>query len=277
MKALIDSDIFCYEFGNMEDLETGGLLPWPITRKLVDDRIQQILTAVEATSSVFYLTDSKSNFRNEVATILPYKGHRVSEKPPHWENIRQHLIDNYDAQVQYGIEADDAMGIAQCDDNRELVLSEADAGGTIICSRDKDMDMIPGWHYSWECGKQKERKWFVTEQMGIRSFYKQLLTGDSTDNILGLFGVGKAAACVKRIDTYEAEQDMFDEVWKRYEERFGAHAWRFLVENAQLLWILRTPKPKFEGDGTDQLLSKLQELYGEYEENLISEASSNAT
>jgi hypothetical protein len=231
MKALIDADIFPYEFGNMEDLETGGLLAWEITRKLVDDRIQSILTAVDATSSIFYLTDSKSNFRNKVATILPYKGHRTSEKPPHWAAIRQHLIDNYGAEVQYGIEADDAMGIYQY---------QAEGDDTIICSRDKDMDMIDGWHYSWPCGKQLEKKWYVNDVDGLRSFYKQLLTGDTTDNILGLFGVGRAAASVKRVATCTNERDMFAEVWPEYVKRFGNHAYDNLIENARLLWILRT-------------------------------------
>lgn len=278
MKALIDADLFCYSFGNMEELETGGLLPIEITLSLVDANINSILSATKADTCQLYLTDSPSNFRNKVATILPYKGGRPSEKPPHHAAIKQHLIDNWDAEVCYGIEADDKLGIEQCYDNRELVLSEADAGDTVICSRDKDLDMIPGWHYSWECGKQEERKFFTTELDGTRSFYKQLLTGDkSVDNILGLFGVGKGAACVKRIDTYEDEQAMFRECWLRYQERFGAYAWKFLTENAQLLWILREPKPTYEGEFEDQLLSRLQELHDEYEENLIIEASGNAT
>jgi len=286
VKALIDADILPYEFGNMEDLETGGLLPLPITLKLVDDRIQQILTAVEATSSNFYLTDSKANFRNQVATILPYKGHRDTEKPPHWEAIRQHLIDNYDAEVQYGIEADDAMGIAQTQAVAEIETAELEViqygachkqfpTDTIICSRDKDMDMIPGWHYSWECGKQKERKWFVDDQMGIRSFYKQLLTGDSTDNILGLFGVGKAAACVKRIDTYSTEQEMFAECYARYSERFGYHGYNTMLENAQLLWILRNSDGDFYPQG--EIEDRLEDLHCAYQENINSKASGDAT
>lgn len=280
MKALIDADIFCYEFGNMTDLETGGLLPWEITRSLVDKRIAAILEAVEADSAVYYLTDSKSNFRNEVATILPYKGHRTADKPPHWTNIRQHLIDNYDAEVQYGIEADDACGIEQCKLYKDQLgeqfglhrymfdgTEDIEADGVpIICSRDKDMDMIPGWHYSWECGKQKEKKWFVSELDGIKSFYKQLLTGDSTDNILGLFGVGKAAACVKRIDTYEHEVDMFKECYARYYERFGAHWYDMMIENAQLLWILRqSTDPLYITEVGDEVVGRLEDMLGQAE------------
>lgn len=258
MKALIDADIFCYEFGNMTELETGELLPWEITRSLVDERIDSILKAVEATSSVFYLTDSKSNFRNEVATILPYKGHRPADKPPHWANIRQHLIDNYDAEVQYGIEADDACGIEQTRMNTNAGVVGKDEGWSIICSRDKDLSMIPGWHYQWPCGKQKEKKWFVNEEEGIRFFYKQLLTGDATDNILGLYRIGDKASCVKALDDMTDEVDMFEHVLLEYRARFGSYWELFMYENAHLLWIRR-------GEDPDDLKNRLDNLLGEAE------------
>ena len=260
MKAIIDADIICYEFGNMKDLDDDTLLPWEIVRKFVDERIDNIFEGAGATSAVYYLTDSKSNFRNQVATILPYKGHRPTEKPPYWGNIRQHLIDNYDAEVIYGMEADDKCGIEQHKDWTEMVkymdgsewskgtLAEGKWGdhcNTIICSRDKDLKMIPGWHYSWECGNQKEKKWFVSEQDGIRFFYKQLLTGDATDNILGLYRVGDKAACVKQLDDIDDEYDMYCHVYKEYKSRFGSYGFQFLEENAKLLWILREEENEF--------------------------------
>ena len=271
MIALIDADILPYEFGNMSDLETGDLLAWPIVRKFVDERIDYILDAVGATTSVLYLTDSESNFRNKVATILPYKGHRPTDKPPHWEMVRQHLIDNYDATVCYGMEADDALGIAQCIDVNSSyhVVGEAkdqldwldeNLCNTIICSRDKDLHMITGWHYSWPCGNQKERKWFVNETDGIRFFYKQLLTGDATDNILGLYRVGDKAACVKALDDMTDEYDMYSSVYREYQSRFGSYAYQFLLENARLLWILREGVENNPFHHEDEVYSRLEEL-----------------
>lgn len=265
MIAVIDADIICYEFGNMRDLESTEILPWPIVRKFVDERIAMILEESESTDYIMYLTDSKSNFRIEAATIVPYKGKRPSDKPPHWENIREHLIEQYDAKLITGMEADDACGIVQYTSFFAVCMNHMYGGNptkdshkTIICSRDKDLDMIPGWHYQWECGKQAMRRWFIDEQDAIRSFYKQLLTGDSTDNILGLFGVGKAAACVKRIDNYDTEQEMFNECLDRYTERFGSYARQFLEENAKLLWILRT-------DNTNEIIERLDPLFTRYE------------
>lgn len=245
MKALIDADILPYEFGGMVQLEDPEKpLEWAILRSLVDERIASILKAVgraEAVDGEFFLTDSSSNFRIETATIVPYKGHRAQEKPYHWEKVRQHIIDAYGGSVQRGIEADDRLGIDQCGTAAKYLYSDHPEPWieTIICSRDKDLNMIPGWHYQWECGKQKEKLWFQDETEAIRCFYRQLLTGDSTDNILGLFGVGNSSTLVKKIDEFVDERDMLLHVYAQYKNRFGSYAWQFLIENAKLLWILR--------------------------------------
>lgn len=253
MIALIDADILGYEFGNMKQLEEPDKpLEWEIVRSMVDDRINQIKEAVGASVVRLYLTDSKSNFRLSVCTILPYKGNRPTEKPYHWERIRQHLIDEYDAEVQYGIEADDRLGIEQMKDLdadwnfvSSVSYKKKEACKTIICSRDKDLHMIPGWHYVWQCGNQKEQLFFQDELSAIRCFYKQLLTGDrSTDNILGLYGVGASSSLVKRIEDLDDEQLMFNHVFKCYEDRFGSYAQDFMWENAGLLWMLREEPPR---------------------------------
>ena len=260
MLALIDADIICYEFGNMRDLETSETLAWPIVRKFVDERISKILEETEATDYMLFLTESRSNFRKDVATILPYKGNRPSDKPPHWENIREHLIEEYEAEVVKGFEADDALGIKQMaliKGDRSLSHIEVE---TIICSRDKDLGMIPGWHYQWECGKQAMRKWFVDETDGLRFFYKQLITGDSTDNILGLFGVGEKSTLVKALDNIDDELEMYRHVRSKYEDRFGSYYWQFLLENAKLLWILREPVGDALGAAESQVYDRLIKL-----------------
>ena len=44
--------------------------------------------------------------------------------------------------------------------------------GTVICSRDKDLKMVPGYHYSWGSGKQPEKEtWFVPEEEGHKFFF----------------------------------------------------------------------------------------------------------
>jgi hypothetical protein len=98
MKALIDADIFQYEFGSCTDSEYKPLA-WPLVQARVQGRINTILEATGATSYQLYLTsDDKSNFRYKIATIRPYKGHRPTEKPYWYNGIRNFLVDHRGAQ-----------------------------------------------------------------------------------------------------------------------------------------------------------------------------------
>ena len=253
MKALIDGDIFAYEFGAATD-DQYHPLSWPLVQARVQSRISGILEATNADDYQIYLTsEDKSNFRIDLATIKPYKGHRPSEKPHHYERIREFLIKHRGAIEVHGMEADDALSIEQWKNLLETSTPDPNnnAGingrylddrlaNTVICSRDKDLDMVPGYHYSWSAGKQKEKEmWWQDEIGGLRCFYSQLLTGDSTDNIPGLYGVGKSSKLLSQLLDMGDELSMYEHVLNQYELRFGSYAEQFLIENARLLWMLR--------------------------------------
>jgi hypothetical protein len=223
--SLLDGDILGYELG--QDCIAGNYILWKEARYNCDKKVQHIIDQAGCCSAEVYLTDSQSNFRIALATIKPYKGNRDEHnKPPYWDKIRHHLLGQHGAEVCYGYEADDAMAMGQSDD-------------TVICSRDKDPDQVPGWHYSWECGKQKERKLYqVSEVEGLRTFYTQLIMGDTGDNIPGLFRVGRVTAD-KQLAQCICELEMYKVVQKMYEDRFGSYWELFLVENAKLLYLLR--------------------------------------
>ena len=242
MHALLDADIFLYEMGSATDDE-GYPLAWPLVQARLDARIEQILEAVEAETWQGYIT-GQGNFRESISTIKDYKGNRDRGTRPFWHQaVHSYLVNDRSVIVCHGLEADDQISM----DHGE---------GTIICSRDKDLKQVPGWHYSWPSWKQEEqRPYYITETDGLRFFYKQLLTGDATDNILGLYGVGQKAACVQRIDTLEEEIDMFREVHEQYYLRFGNHWQMFMSENGTLLWLLRHPE--------DSWHAKMQRLWKE--------------
>ena len=155
------------------------------------------------------------------------------------------------------------MSIEQYKENAvNLDTGECVGGSTIICSRDKDLNMVPGYHYGWEAGLCKERPvWFQDDLGGLKLFYKQLLTGDSTDNILGLFRTGPKAASVLRIDSMDNELDMYVSVFKEYQDRFGAYAEKFLIENARLLWMLQERGQLWEPTVT---MHQLREMHGDW-------------
>ena len=212
MIALIDADLVAYRCAATvtEDMEQD------IAFYRMDVLVQQIIEATDVTGTILYLT-GKNNFRKKINP--DYKANRKDTIPPvYLQECRQYLVDNHNAIISDGCEADDLLGINQTQD-------------TIICSLDKDLRMIPGNHYNWT----KVELDRVTKQDGLRHFYKQMLIGDKSDNIFGVDKIGPVKAA-KLIDHLDDEQDMFEAVWAKYNE----DAARF-VTNANCLWIQRNP------------------------------------
>jgi len=196
-----------------------------------------------------YLSGGK-NFRYDIAKTRPYKGNRDdSQRPTHEEAIRTYLKSKWNTVVTDGIEADDALGIA---------MSKYGADG-VICSVDKDLDMIPGKHYNFV----EDIEYEVDEELAWRTFCKQLLTGDSTDNIPGLKGIGGAKA-EKMLEGFTRDE-WFPEVVANYARRSGRTDWfEYLREQAKLIWIMRHPTDP----EVDMMLEGMDAYGGEVDETV---------
>ena len=253
MKALIDFDILRYEIGF--GAETGWrtedtIPPWDYVEQMLYERINSILFIAGADSYQGYLSEGKC-FRYDIAKRKPYKGTRKNVKPWHFNNLTQYMIHQLGAKVITGIEADDAMAIHHRDNNTE----------TIVCTRDKDLRQLPGWHYSWELWKQpsygpinitREGEITLSEDNkkiignGLAFFYSQMLMGDAADNIPGLPGCGPVKANTI-LDC--SSNNMFDAVTIEYEEFYGADWEEELTEQGQLCWLVR----ELNKDGSPKL------------------------
>lgn len=266
MKPLIDGDILLHEIGwssQFKDKDTGEeiLFDFDYVRELLDRKIALICDEVEATEApTIFITDSPwlnervnkerkwqglepleyvPGFRYEIAKTKPYKGQRKNPKPFHFYNIIAYLRSEYDVVIaREGLEADDLICATQ--------FRRKDGGApTVICSRDKDLRICPGWHYSWECGGQASIGPEYTDDIGWLEgnigygkafFYYQMLVGDSADNIPGLEGVGPARA-KKLLEGCTTERDYFQAVKKAYKEKLGEESKTFFMEQANLLWM----------------------------------------
>lgn len=228
MKALLDLDILPYELGSVlgEDISTYRV------EQYVDKKIEGIIRSSGATEYKGFLTDSKTNFRIPVATVSTYKGHRTKEKPHHWHYIRDYMMCNYDVDMVVGYEADDFIG-EEC---------KKDIERTIICTRDKDLDTVPGWHYRWACGeKQPERKYYLSDKQAMEFFYYQLLVGDMADNIKGVLGIGKKKAETILGDC-ETEEENFLACQRTYIQVYGGGEDRpILYQTEQGEWVRKCP------------------------------------
>lgn len=115
------------------------------------------------------------NFRK---TLYPdYKANRTQPKPVYLDSVRNLLIEEWEATVCAGYEADDGLGIAANED-------------TIIVGIDKDLKQIPGRHYNFV----KDTSVEVSPEDAAIFFYTQMLTGDSSDNVRGIDGIGPVRA-----------------------------------------------------------------------------------
>ena len=215
MIALIDADVVAYRiaFGCNDDPEKVAIA------KAAEFLEDLVFTFVDADDCEGYLT-GKDNYRHEIAKTVPYKANRVAEKPKHLGIIREYMISAWAFSVQEKQEADDAISI------RAYALGEEDY---IICSIDKDLDNVRGWHYNFG----KNQKYFVKEEEAIRNFYRQVLTGDRVDNVPGLPGIGPKKA-EKILQDCCTEEELYKAVLEAYKGDVG-----LLTEQAQLLWLRR--------------------------------------
>lgn len=212
MIALIDSDLVTFRCAASAESE-----PEDIAILRVDKLMRDIIQAVEAESYVSFLT-GPGNFRKNINP--EYKANRKDKPLPiHLNACRQFLIEEWNTKVTEGYEADDALGIEQ------------QVEESVICSLDKDLDQIPGYHYNWVSGEM----YTVSELEGIKHFWKQMLIGDRADNIFGIDKIGKVKAG-KLIDPLTDQEEMFWTVSNLY----GTDSERFWM-NTDCLWIWRKP------------------------------------
>lgn len=143
-----------------------------------------------------------------------------------------------------GMEADDMLGIRQ--------IEEGD--NSVIVSRDKDLRIIPGWHYGYGVGNQKEQDLEWIEPLGylrlttkgklkgagMRFFFAQCLMGDRTDNIMGLRRTADIQA-FNILKGCENEEELYAKTIEAYQNSYNDEeaAYAAFCENATLLWMCR--------------------------------------
>lgn len=223
--ALVDGDIVCYR--SAASCQKQGVVVEPVEVAImrVNDLMSRILQETSADTYKAYLTGSE-NYRYKYNP--DYKGNRKDTPRPEWlQQCREHLVMQWNASVEDGQEADDAMGIEQ--------MASKD---TVICSIDKDLLMIPGEHYDFVKGIHREQ--FTIP--AIRHFYWQLIMGDRTDNIFGFDGKARQTVpkflepVINELESYDDELDMFEFVRGLYNDDTR------LLMNGVCLWIRRNPE-----------------------------------
>ena len=264
MKALIDADILRYEIGWgaltgwKAITETEDIPPFDYVEKLLLQRIASIQEVTNSGSYCLYLTEGHT-FRYDIAKTKPYKGTRKENKPWHFDNLTAYMQGALECHTVTHIEADDALAIDALQD----------VENTIICTRDKDLRQVPVNVYSWELGRQPSFGPAIIDKVGsielidgklkgtgFAFFCAQMLMGDGVDNIPGVPKVGPVKAYeilapILQMEIYdEIKFHLLDEVQYSYQEYYGDEWEERMLEQGQLLWIVRRLNAM---DGTPEL------------------------
>lgn len=216
IQALIDGDIVAFRSGfsceswvlDEHGEKQKAVLPIEIAYARTHTMLEKLLAEVGTDNYKIFLTDSNGNFRKTVCA--DYKANRKDvPRPIHLKALETFLERSWGAERAVGCEADDLMGICQTT-NKELGID------SVICTIDKDLDTITGKHYNfvkceWHDVDEDEAQFF---------FYKQLLMGDTTDNITGVPGIGPKKAEKALQPYFGNELEMYRVVYGMYQEAY---------------------------------------------------------
>ena len=189
----------------------------------LDKRIEHILNACNTSLYDGYFTSGRC-YRYEVEP--EYKGTRKGKpKPPIFHAMKEYLTQKYGFWAVKQLEADDLASYYSYSDNRS----------TIVCSPDKDvLGQCIGMHYNY----QKAEFWHTTPEGANKFLWKQVLMGDSTDNIKGIPGVGDKTA-TNWLKNRKNDFEGF--ALKQYVEKFGmVEGLMEFHKNFRLVYLLKT-------------------------------------
>ncbi|CAB4141032.1 hypothetical protein UFOVP411_22 [uncultured Caudovirales phage] len=225
--ALIDGDILAYRIGfASQDVEERHAVS-----RLRETVLDIAFQGADADRYRGFLSPRGPVFRHRIATLAPYKGTRKQEKPIHFDALRAFMHDRLGFEMAVDEEADDLIGI-------EAVFGGDD---TVICTLDKDLDMIPGWHYNF--AKRETR--YIGPEEALANFYRQILTGDTVDNIPGLYhaqGIKCGPVMAEGLIPVGLDEKTMHEI---VVSAYGGNE-DMVRELGQLLWIRRYPGQTWE-------------------------------
>lgn len=202
MQGIMDADVLVHWAARGSDTPEDAV-------QMLDDLM---IDALEGSwcdqDTVKIAVKGKGNYRKDV--VDNYKANRKAIEPElkaKLAAVHSRLVNHYGGIPADGMEADDLVRVwaVEC--------IEADIP-FIVIAEDKDLKCIPGRHYN---PKKKIIEWQSEDDADLL-YHQQLLTGDSADNIQGLFRIGpkKAQGFLKDVPMGERMKRVI-EVWQEKE------------------------------------------------------------
>ena len=207
-----------YGVNNVKTLEeTLQGIDWYVTEK--------ILKYVNVDGYIGFL-GGKGNFRKLLTNS--YKEGRSEDRPPFFQEAKQHLVDKWGFHIVDNIESEDAVGICL------TKYPEA-----IIVRVDHDLDQLEGVHFN-----PTNLQWkTILKDEAIYTFWRSMITGCTSDKVKGIVNNRKGFAdkvIGKYIPDYYNNPLYMNVILKEYISLYGEYKGieKFAL-NYKLLRILR--------------------------------------
>lgn len=187
--ALIDADVNTFQSATVSEkpINWGDGL-WTLhafeedVEKAFNDSIARIIDATGADKAILALSDPNRANNWRIKVLPTYKANRANARSPMLRKyIEQYARDNYECISKDTLEGDDVLGILATRKSKDEM---------VICTIDKDLKTIPGFHYNFG----KRELFEVTPEEADYWHLYQTLVGDATDNYDGCPGVGPVGA-----------------------------------------------------------------------------------
>jgi len=221
--CVIDGDSLIY-IHSWKNKESNNLDDYLSTMR---SHIEEILQSTHCEKYIGFLTISR-RARKDIIKDREYKKGRAKDKPKFFYELRNYLRDEFGFYYHDYYEADD-----MCKYSYDILKN---AYNIVIASPDKDLKQFACEFYDYN----KMVGETITEEKAAYNLWYQVLIGDTTDNILGLRGVGPVKAS-KILDNLHPEE-MPIKVFSEYINVLGLREGvKSLSENIQLVLLFGNP------------------------------------
>lgn len=276
--AHIDADFIAYQAACWTRDELDGIRPKRTLEEMEDQvrfLVNHQMRLAQAETYVLHITppgSTKGDRESKTVTKF-YQGNRKGTEPPEMlDAVRSYMGEHMTCVVHMDQEADDGL----C----QAIYAAIAAGNpelAVLVSRDKDLNMVPGFYLDMDEEVVKEQKDFFgqlyvdrskstakVKGRGTKYLWYQCLAGDPADNIAGLpsFVDPKAATPTKEkkcgpitahlaLQHCTTDRECYDVVREMYKS--SKHEWvhwrtqlpvtwgEALLGDMEALWMRRTP------------------------------------
>lgn len=175
--ALVDSDSIyfrvCYMTKKKNEIRTN-----------IDSMMNEIMGQCLVPDEMKVAIKGRGNFRKDLYSA--YKMNRKELEPAMKEALtyaHSYMVEKWNAVEANGMEADDLVAIWASE-------ARANEDAYVVVGIDKDLKQIPGNHYNFV----KREHVFIDDDQAHLLLMTQCLTGDNSDNIPGIKGIGPKKA-----------------------------------------------------------------------------------